>query len=57
MLALPAGLAVLAYRGRLGNLWKFWVKREKGEVTEAIHAPVVAAGILLARLQPWPNLW
>mgnify|MGYP003394655338 CR=1 FL=1 len=57
VLALPAGLAVLAYRGRLGNLWKFWVKKDKSEVTEAIHAPVVAAGILCARLQLWPDLW
>ena len=57
VLALPAGLAVLAYRGRLGNIYKFWIKRDKSEVTEAIHAPVVAAAILCARLQPWPNLW
>lgn len=57
ILGFPAGIAVLAYRGRLGNLYRMFVKREKVEPTEAIHAPVVAAGILVARLQPWPELW
>ncbi|MBM4366607.1 MAG: prepilin peptidase [Deltaproteobacteria bacterium] len=57
IIGFPAGIAVLAYRGRLGNLYRMFVKREKVEPTEAIHAPVVAAGILVARLQPWPNLW
>jgi prepilin signal peptidase PulO-like enzyme (type II secretory pathway) len=57
ILGFPAGLAVLAYRGKLGNLYRMFIKREKVAPTEAIHAPVVAAGVLLARLQPWPDLW
>ncbi len=57
ILGFPAGLAVLALRGKLGNLYRLFIKREKVEPTEVIHAPVVAAGILVARLQPWPDLW
>lgn len=57
ILGFPAGLAVLAVRGKLGNLYRLFIKREKIEPTEVIHAPVVAAGILVARLQPWPDLW
>ena len=57
LLGFPAGLAVLAYKGRLNNLYRLFIKREKVEPTEVIHAPVVALGILAARLQPWPELW
>jgi Flp pilus assembly protein protease CpaA len=55
-LALPFGLLVLAVRGRLGNLWRFWVKGERQEVTLVAFAPVIVAAVTLARLQPWPEL-
>ena len=54
-LAVPFGLLVLAYRGRLGNLWRFWVRGERTEVTLVAFAPVIVAAVLLARLQPWPE--
>lgn len=57
ILGLPAGLLVLALKGRLGNLHRFWVKGDKSQATVVAHAPVVALGILLARLQPWPDLF
>lgn len=56
MLGLPAGLIVLAVKGRLGNLGRF-AQGDRSSPTVVAHAPVVALGILLARLQPWPNLW
>lgn len=55
-LALPFGILVLALRGRLGNLWRFWVKGERTEVTLVAFAPVIVCAVLLARLQPWPEL-
>lgn len=57
MLGLPAGLLVLLIKGKLGNLWRFWVKKERSAPTIVAHAPVVALGILLTRFQPFPNLW
>lgn len=57
VLGLPAGLLVLALKGRLRNLHTFWVKGDRSQATVVAHAPVVALGILLARLQPWPDLW
>lgn len=56
-LALPFGIAVLAVKGRLGRLWRFWTKGERADPTIVAFAPVVAAGVALARIQPWPSLW
>ena len=44
-------------KGRLGNLWKVWVKRERTEVTRMIFGPIIAIGMILARIQGFPNLW
>jgi Flp pilus assembly protein protease CpaA len=57
VLALPFGIAVLAVRGRLSRLWAFWVRGERDEPTKVAFAPVIALAVLLARLQPWPELW
>ncbi len=57
MLGLPCGLLVLLVKGKLGNLWRFWVKKERSDPTIVAHAPVVALGILAARIQPFPDLW
>ncbi len=57
MLALPFGVAVLAVRGRLGRLWDFWARGERDTPTLVAYAPVIAVSVLLARLQPWPDLW
>lgn len=56
-LALPFGLVVLAVKGRLRRLWTFWVKGERDEPTLIAYAPMIALSVLLARLQPWPDLW
>lgn len=58
VLGLPAGILVLAVKGRLGRLVRF-LKREEAtiEPTVVMHAPVVAAGLLAARFQDLPNLW
>lgn len=52
---LPAGVLVLALRGRLGRIGD--VLRGRAEATMLWHAPVLTAGILLTRLQPWPILF
>jgi Flp pilus assembly protein protease CpaA len=57
ILNLPVGLVVLIARGRLGNLWRFWAKGDRKVTTKMIFGLVLSAGIVLARLQPWPNLW
>jgi prepilin signal peptidase PulO-like enzyme (type II secretory pathway) len=56
-LGFPVGLLTLAVKGKLGNVYRFWVKGDRSDPTVVYHAPVVAMGILLARLQPWPDLW
>lgn len=57
-LNIPYGLIVLALRGRLKRLITFYQKQGEGmDPTVVAYAPVVAAGVLLARLQPWPDLW
>ncbi len=53
VIGVPTGLAVLWWKGRLGNLKKV-AAREEVEVTVVAHAPVVGAGILVAML--WPDL-
>lgn len=58
VLGLPAGILVLAVKGRLGRLWRFYQRKEGDlEPTVVMHAPVVAAGLLAARFQDLPNLW
>ena len=57
VLALPAGLAVLAIRGRLGHFARFWLKGERKETTRMVLGPIIGAGVVLARVQPWPNLF
>ena len=49
---LPAGLLALGVQGRLRAVPD--VLRGRAPPTLLWHAPVVSAGILLARLQPWP---
>ncbi len=56
LLNLPVSLTVLIARGRLGNLWRFWVKGDKRETTRMIFGLVICAGLTLARIQPWPAL-
>lgn len=57
VLGLPAGILVLLVRGRLGKLWRFVRFRDRSDPTVVAHAPVVALGILAARVLPFPNLW
>ena len=57
VLLIPVGLLVLTVRGRLGNLKKVWIDKDHSDLTWVAHAPVISAGVLLARMQPWPNLW
>ena len=57
VLSFPVSLAVLIAKGRLGNLWKRWVKRESIETTRMIFGPIIAIGMIIARVQPFPNLW
>lgn len=58
LLGLPAGLVVLAVMGRLGRFVRFVLRQEKTiEPTVVMHAPVVAAGLVLARVQGFPELW
>jgi hypothetical protein len=56
ILNLPVSLTYLAIKGRLGNLVRFWVKRDRSETTRMVFGPVISVGMLLARVQPWPNL-
>lgn len=53
LLGVPAGLAVLAWRGRLGNIAR--VLRGGQDATVVAHAPVVGAGIVTAMLLRWPG--
>ena len=63
ILFFPVGIAVLVARGRVRNFFRVARNyiREPGkqdpDTTVIIHAPVIAAGIVLARLQSWPELW
>lgn len=52
---LPAGLLALGLQGKLRAVPD--VLRGKAPPTLLWHAPVVSAGILLARLQPWPRVF
>ncbi len=56
LLAFPFGVAVLAWRGRLSNLWRVWVRGEREELTHVAFAPVIAVAVVMARVQPWPSL-
>jgi prepilin peptidase CpaA len=56
LLAFPFGVAVLAWRGRLSNLWRVWAHGEREELTHVAFAPVIALAVVLARCQPWPEL-
>lgn len=55
--ALPFGLVVLAVKGRLGRLWRFYAHGERSDPTLVAYAPMIAFSVVLARLQPWPDLW
>lgn len=54
-LILPVGIVVLTVKRRWSNVPK--VLRGEAPATTLFHAPVVGVAILLARLQPWPELW
>ena len=60
---LPVGLTVPVLRGRLGNFVRIVrgyfrdPSKQDPNATLIIHAPVIAAGIVAARLQTWPKLW
>ena len=56
ILNLPVALVYLAIKGRLMNVVRFWIKRDRTETTRMVFGPVISAGILIARVQPWPNL-
>jgi prepilin signal peptidase PulO-like enzyme (type II secretory pathway) len=56
-LAIPFGIAVLAVKGRLGRLIRFYREKGRLEPTVVAFAPVVAVAIACARLQSWPMLW
>lgn len=56
VLAFPFGVAVLAWRGRLSNLWRVWMHGEREQLTHVAFAPVIASAVVLARCQPWPEL-
>jgi hypothetical protein len=57
LVALPFGLVVLAVKGRLGRLWRFYAHGERSDPTLVAYAPMIAFSVVLARLQPWPDLW
>ncbi len=52
-IAVPAGLAALLYKRRLGNLKRVLVDGKTEEATMLWHAPVLGAGIVVAMV--WPN--
>ncbi len=57
-LGIPYGLVVLALRGRLTRLVSFYQQRGAGmEPTVVAYAPVVSAGVLIARFTGWIDLW
>ncbi|MSQ02069.1 MAG: prepilin peptidase [Myxococcales bacterium] len=69
----PFALVVLAVKGRLGHFLRFCaaliravVRRQPmktfmsewdAKTTVVPFGPVIAAGIVVARLHPWPDLW
>lgn len=63
ILFFPVGLAVLILRGRLGNFFRIArgyfrdPTKQDPNATLIVHAPVIAAAIVVARLQSWPKLW
>ena len=57
-LGIPYGLVVLAMRGRLTRLVNFYRTKGAGmDTTVVAYAPVVGAGILIARFTGWVDLW
>lgn len=56
-LGVPAGLLVLAIKGRLGNIKAVLIDKTAVEPTVVAHAPVVALGIVVALWGRWPDLW
>lgn len=48
------GLVILAAKGRLTRLWRFWRNKEAMEPTVVAYGPAIAIAVLIARLQPWP---
>jgi Flp pilus assembly protein protease CpaA len=73
LLNFPFALVVLLLRGRLAHFGRFVVALGKAliyrrpmkhfmaewesKTTVIAFGPVIAAGIVVARLQPWPDLW
>lgn len=73
LLNFPFAIVVLAARGRLGHFLKFvaalvgtiargrslsaFMAEWDHKTTVVPFGPVIAAGIVAARLQPWPDLW
>ena len=56
ILGIPAGIAVLIWKRRLGNVRRVIVEGHSAEATIVAHAPVVAAGILTAMVWDWPRI-
>ena len=56
LLGIPAGIAVLIWKRRLGNVRRVLIDGHRDEATVVAHAPVVAAGILTAILCDWPRI-
>lgn len=54
-LILPVALVLLTAKKRLGSIGK--VLKGEAKPTMLFHAPVISVAILLARLQPWPEVW
>lgn len=73
LLNFPFALAVLLLRGRLAHFGRFVVALGKAliyrrslrdfmqewesKTTVIAFGPIIAAGIVVARLQAWPDLW
>lgn len=73
LLNFPFALVVLIVRGRLGHFLRFtgalaatifrgrslsaFMAEWDHKTTVVPFGPVIAAGIVAARLQPWPDLW
>jgi prepilin peptidase CpaA len=66
VISIPFGLAVLAYKGRLGNLLpalRAGIGRARGEEVQAVqttvvaYAPVIGVAVILACFTDWLNFW
>lgn len=66
LISIPFGLAVLAYKGRLGNLLpalRAGIGRARGEevaeveTTVVAYAPVIGVAVLMAYFTDWLTFW